>query len=147
MLQLRRKFLDHGRDFLDFSKTSGRDLFEYGNAQSLLNEASKICAVCELIGEEFYILELISDEASKMRVKRVVATRIDYSLQELQLSISSVNNSISGTGKSAVVAQANKLKDDVRQLRGLLETIRTKLPKVEPIKGEKDSAPEPASKQ
>jgi hypothetical protein len=120
-------FAAHTRDFIDFNKSSEHDT-EYEIGMSFINIAQSYLDHSDFIAEEISILLGLETTRDKKLVKEVIQKRLQTtSTHFISATMKGINNNLSHTTRSVMVAQGNKLKDDLNEFQKALETISYKM--------------------
>ena len=108
-------------DFNDFHRTArGFDSEIVGDLRSI---ASECYTLCDFISEELSILSSIRNDADKSFVKHIVQKRIELTNKMLDSDVELINADLSAATKPSVVAQANRMRSDVRDLQEALQKL------------------------
>ena len=118
---LENKFSRHSSDFSQFvNALSG---VEKQIAMEFRRRASESSSECQVLFEECLILKIISNEKEKEAVQTIVTRRIKFTSEAADLRLKHINEMLPLTKNTAVVVQANKLRDDLRALKETLQTL------------------------
>ena len=129
-------FIDHNRSILDFRVALSANHPDAVLLDTFETIATEYGDKCDLLTEEFFIVTLINDSATKESVQKVIARRVRYNLKSVTRCLSTFNSRLLKITKPAIAAQANKMKNDLRDFQETLEEIAKTLPKVEDAKQE-----------
>jgi hypothetical protein len=120
-------FPEHARDFLEFQKAFLRNDAEYAVTTSFADIASSYAATSDFISEEVFIMLKLETETDKQIVRDLLQRRIQTTIKDINTTTTTlINLSLSSTKQPAIVAEGNKLKDDLREFRKALEAISDK---------------------
>jgi hypothetical protein len=120
-------FLAHTRDFIDFNESCENDT-EYAIGMSFINIAQTYSDHSDFIAEEISILLGLETTTDKKLVKEVLKQRLKTtSTHFISATMKGINNNLSHTKRAVMVAQGNKLKDDLKEFQKALETISDKM--------------------
>jgi hypothetical protein len=103
----------------------GRDLAELDQeiAIALIGRAGRTSLQIINVQDLLLIDSLVHDEADKRAIKAVARARMKTVANNIDFSIRDVNHDLTYLKNPAVVATANKFKDDLRGLKELLLTF------------------------
>jgi len=124
------KFGEHARDFTDFAKATAAtsETGDWILTMHLSNLASKYEDSTDFIGDELFIVLFLETEKDKQEVRKMVQKRIQNTIQEIdKYTLSEINIGLADAKKPALVVQANKLKDDLKDFQEALREINDKL--------------------
>ena len=122
-----KKFNAHSRTFLDFAKASngvsGEEL-QYEIIMDLINLADNYSETADFISEESFIVGILETETDKREVIEILRKRVHHIIQEIDnITIHQININLAHSKKDAVVAEGNKLKDDLNDFKEALQAI------------------------
>ena len=118
-----KRFLEYNRDFLDFVK-SIPDTFEKLYASELVTVASETVDRLDAAGNFLWIYRSLSCKEDRARIKPLLENQFSFYSQYLELSIKSVNLDISHTKTPGVAVEAIRMKDDLREAKSILDSIK-----------------------
>jgi hypothetical protein len=122
-----KRFNNYIRDFLDLGKSYRYGSDEYGVATELYNIADWANESTNSISPLLTIYDSASCESDRAVAGSIIKQRITYYTGRIDLEIKLANSSLSLTTSPALAASGTQLKDDLRGLKELLESIHSQL--------------------
>ena len=136
--EFQEKFMAHGRDFLAFAKAFPAGGHEQDRAFDLCNMITEIYERSDFISEELFILSVVETELAKKRVGYLIKQRIQRMIELDKANLGKINIALAATKSPAIVAQCNKLKEDLKDFQGKLLEVADKFIDIKPNAKTKD---------
>jgi hypothetical protein len=114
-----QQFVNYDKDFLDFAASG-----EFQPSYDLALEAKSgidTAAEARVLLEIYYKLSCSQDRTT---VRAVIRDEFDFYAKNLELEIKQVNLSVTQTEKTAIVSEAIRMRDDLRELQELLTSAK-----------------------
>lgn len=131
LLKFEKKFHSHGDDFLEFCKIispAGKPrTLDFECAKEMYSCANVLSLRAGFLAEELFIFGLIDDKVAKLTVRKLVKARLESFSESSQGALQMITVSIGSSSRPAVIAQGNKLKDDVKDLQEKLQALAAAL--------------------
>lgn len=137
MQKFTKRFLDQTAFYLSERKTAKAGTDDFEAVVELSEMALRYADLSDFHREEYLIVGLVENEVSKTNIQRVVASRLEFTLQTFELTFSFLERHLGNMNiKPVVRIQAGGLKRDLQQFRDSLLAMRQRLPKTEAAAGE-----------
>ena len=99
-----------------------------------INLASTYNDKADFVSEELSIMQMLDTETDKRQVANILQKRFQREIQQIDnITIKEINLNLAHATKAVVVAEGNKLKDDLKEFQEALTALNKK---VGEVKGE-----------
>jgi len=125
LLEVQKSFTDYQKDFLDFANSSAKDTgLEYSVAMELFKIAAenneRIGATTALL----FVYENVHCKDDLARIRPLLGLDLSMYSKQINLDVESANRQISSTQSPGVAAEATHMRDDLREAKGILDSIK-----------------------
>jgi hypothetical protein len=127
-IQLEKKdndFLKGQKDLIDFANSFMRK--NANEAQICLNLSQTVSESREILNASVKLLaiySLITNEKNKELIVKIIIVELKRYVELFNNKISYINRSLTITESPAIVTTANRLKDEIREVIGLLDSVK-----------------------
>jgi len=124
MDKFQKKFLEHYKAFTYIAKASRGQELEYEIAIDFINLCESYADNTDFISEELIIAEMVENKIDRQMVGKILQRRIQREIQAVEkFTTGEINNNLAHSKNAAVVAEGNKLKDDLKAFQEALQAI------------------------
>jgi len=113
-----KQFIDYGQDFLDFAKNG--DFQASSDLAAIASTANSHASAASTLLQVYNDLSCPQD---KGMLRTVIRREFSYYSKEVALEIKEAQLDISVTEKPGVAAEALRMKDDLRELQSLFDSV------------------------
>jgi hypothetical protein len=114
-----KKFVQYQQDFLDFAKGD-----EYQPSADLNQVAATTGDDLNSVGVLLEIYEVISCPQDRTPVREVIQRELTFYIKQVNIEIETANLDIANTQKPGVAAEASRMRDDLREVHVLFDSIK-----------------------
>lgn len=120
-------FNDYARDFIEFAKSQHRNTLEYEICFGLQNVAERAADHADSASTSLEIYGNVSCTSDRAKIQPVVRAQLSYYVKQLDSEVSEVNSDLSDTKIPAVATTGIRLKDDLRDLKAILNSLQASM--------------------
>lgn len=119
-----KRLFDYEQDFIEFTKSNRNNTNEYEIARELVTVARESSDLVDAASSLLFVYDNITSKADRATVSRFIESKLSTYVQMLDLSIKQINLQLSYTKSVGIAASGTRLKEELRDIKSLLESIR-----------------------
>ena len=119
-----KRFGEYERDFLDYASTLDFDSLERMECRDLVDFASRIGDQLDAANLMVLVYDKVSSARDRARIRLLIETFLNRNISFLDVFMRGVNQSLPRITNQTIAASASRMKDDLRETKALLESIK-----------------------
>ncbi len=124
MEKLSKAFSEHKRDLVKCVEGNRDDVPAFAIANSLQEIASHYAKECLFLTDELTLFVLVKGERDNLVVQNTVLSRFRYLIEDVDTGLTSIDRLVGAVKRPVLLAEADKLKTDLKALKQRLQKIR-----------------------